>query len=195
MARSILSEFNYKRCTNPVILEIIRDVPIAFNVNSMTFCPHRAILCDNDEKQEIWKIKGIWNNNKIDTIIMGSGNKFINRYFDGNWFSYYFSEYQNKFFKQKLKRTADIKFKAQLWYDAMLNGPVYYLPNVRKIIHNSVNFTIHQQNIILSTLKKIIVWNKTFIDESICSDCIKCTNLRNCTRALQRYVQQIIKRV
>ena len=105
---SILSDFNKKRCTNPVILQIIRNVAIHFDsARGLSFYPHRAILCNNDENQQIWKIKGIWNSKKIDTIIMGSTDRFINRYFDGNWFSYYFSKGQNEFFEQNGKNVVN----------------------------------------------------------------------------------------
>ena len=101
---SILSDFNKKRCTNPLILKILRNVSINFDSGYyMSFYSHCAILCNNDENQQIWKIKGIWNTKKIDTIIMGSTNRFINRYLDGNWFSYYFSKCQNEFFEQNYK--------------------------------------------------------------------------------------------
>ena len=95
MTQSILSNFNKTRCNNPLIMKIVRGVPIVFDSSEyLSFYPHRAVLCYNDENQQTWKIKGIWNNNKFDTVIMGSTNCFVNRYYDGNWFSYYFSHSQ-----------------------------------------------------------------------------------------------------
>jgi hypothetical protein len=113
MTQPLLSTFNTKRCTNPVLLEIVRDDPIVvegllFNI----FYPHRAILCDNDEKQQVWKIKGVWDSKKTDTVIMGDGN-FINYYDGGNWYSIYFSETRSKFYKEKIKLGSDITSKVE----------------------------------------------------------------------------------
>ena len=73
MSQSILSIFNQARCTNMLMLEIMRDVPITFDSTyRRTFYPSRAILCNNYEEKYIWKITGTWANNKFDTIVMGA---------------------------------------------------------------------------------------------------------------------------
>jgi hypothetical protein len=68
MNQYILSTFNMARCNNILLFEIMRDIPITFDSKYYRkFYPRRAILCDNDEKKQIWKITGSWGNNKFDT--------------------------------------------------------------------------------------------------------------------------------
>jgi hypothetical protein len=184
MTKCILSEFNYNRCTNPVMLEIMRDIPIVVEgLISDVFYPHRAILCDGDRKKQTWKIKGIWDNKKTDTVIMGSGN-FINCYDGGNLFSCYFSEEQNDFYKHKIKLIADIlppKYKYKYGIRYVITGlpqitkPDRYTQRKQYVYNKYVlvydTLILYLPDVLIMLIFKVIGWDKIKIKKLNLCEC------------------------
>ena len=76
--KSILSEFNWKRCRCEYVRSMCYGIPIILESDSKKFYPHRATLRYNDAETEVWVIKGVWENGHCDTILKGYMWNFVN---------------------------------------------------------------------------------------------------------------------